>query len=315
LAPWKRDHKGTAMTQQIPQWYQDQWQRKAIIRYQNKGNTLKGLTTPPIRMEGQNFHFPRMGVVEAQIHPRGDDAAVVNGAADLVHMTTTRWSVGWPIEDFDADRIPVNEHDVALESCTNAIGRRSDRIIYDAVMAVALPAPQIIVLAAGLDPYSMSKALQVLVTNDVPSDDDNIFCPLPGLAYRQIEMYKEFANADWAGPDLPLIKKRKGRTWDIGNFFELANPLVKQYTNTTGAAVNGTPANTLRFRIWHRDAIGYGAHREIEVEWERQALKKRWVGVHTMDGGATCLQTEGIVEIQIPANSTVAQQIITTHAV
>lgn len=278
------------MTQQVPAWYAEQWAQSVIVRYQNKGYVLKGTTEAPIKIVGNKFHFLRTGQVEAQPYTRGDSVSVLNPDDDTIEMTSSEWDAAVPIYDYDVTRLPVNERQARQEQCSSALGRRADRIIYDAVMAATLPNTQVFgAYTDPFDPYVYKAGLAKLADADVPTEN-GVFAPLPTLALTQLETYKIFANTQWVGPNLPNLSMIKKGTWDIANHFHLPPHLRKAYTaNTT----------ELRFRVWAKSAIGAGSNDNIRSEWTREGLKKRWVVNHTIDGVAVALQTEGIIEFRM----------------
>ncbi len=293
------------MTANVPAWYRDQWATDTIIRYQNEGYVLKGTTEEPVDIKGDKFYFLRTGSIEAQEYTRGDAVPVLNPEDDKIEMQSSEWDAAVSIYDYDVTRLSVNERQARQQQCSMALGRRSDRIIYDAVMGATLPSAQVFGdYTTPFDPYMFKQGLEKLTDNDVPVTM-GVYAPLPSLAFAQLETYKIFANAEWSGPDLPLRKMVKNRTWDIANCFQLPPHLRKSYTNGT----------ELRFRVWCKSAIGSGSNDKVRNEWTREGLKKRWVVNHTIDGVAVPLQTEGIVEYRIKADSTIESEIERTTTV
>lgn len=288
-----------------PVWYREQWAQNVIHRFQSRGYVLKGTTEAPVRIQGNKFHFLRTGLIEAQPYTRGDDVAVLNPVDDTIEMESKEWDASVPIYDYDVTRLPVNERQARQEQCVTALGRRADRIIYEAVMAATLPAGQIFGSYANpFDPYVFKQGLEKLTDSDVPTDM-GVFAPLPSLAFSQLETYKIFANSQWVGGDLPLTKMVKHKSWDIAHCFQLPPHLRKSYTSGTD----------LRFRVWVKSAVGAGHNDSIRNEWAREATKKRWLAIHTIDGVAVPLQTEGIIEFRMKADSAIQPEVQKTQAV
>lgn len=288
------------MSEQVPVWYREQWAQSVIHRYQSKGYVLKGTTEAPVKIDGNKFYFLRTGTIEAQPYERGDAVTVLNPDDDKIEMTGAEWDAAVAIYDWDVTRLPVNERQARQEQCVNALGRRSDRIIYDAVMAASLPSGHTFgSYTTPFDPYVFKQGLEKLADNDVPTDM-GVYAPLPSLAFAQLETYKIFANSQWVGGDLPLTKMVKHKSWDIANCFQLPPHLRKAYTTNT---------TELRFRVWSRSAVGAGHNESIRNEWTREGLKKRWVTNHTIDGVAVPLQVEGIIEFRMKADSAIAAEI------
>jgi hypothetical protein len=140
----------------------------------------------------------------------------------------------------------------------------------------------------------------------VETADGGIFCPLPSKAFYQCQTYKVFANSDWTGGDLPLTRMVKHKTFDVGHCFILPPHLRRLYTGNT---------TEVRFRAWHKSAIGAGHNREMRTEWIREGLRKRWTVNHTIDGCAAVMQTKGIVEFRFKLDSPIEDEIQRTEAV
>jgi hypothetical protein len=294
----------------IPLWYKDQWNDKAFIRYQNRGYVLKGTTEAPIRIQGKKFYFLGTGELEAQPYQKGDTISVLNPTDDTIEMESREWDAPYALYDWDgpeAHRMPVNEAAVRQEQAAKALGRRSDRIIYDAIMAASLPGDQIFgSYSTAFDPYTLMAGFEKLADNDVETADGGIFCPLPSKAFYQCQTYKVFANSDWTGGDLPLTRMVKHKTFDVGHCFILPPHLRRLYTGNT---------TEVRFRAWHKSAIGAGHNREMRTEWIREGLRKRWTVNHTIDGCAAVMQTKGIVEFRFKLDSPIEDEIQRTEAV
>jgi hypothetical protein len=292
------------MTEQVAAWFRNQWASQVIVKFQNKGFMLKGTVEPPIKIEGDKFYFLRTGLIDAQLFTKGDSITPINSDDDKIEMASKEWDAPVEIYDWDVTRLGVREVDARQAQCSYALGRKADRIIYDAIMGAALPGSQIFGdYTKPFDPYVFKNGLAKLSQNDVEGDG-GVFAPLPVIAYGQMEMYKEFSNAEWAGPDLPLrsMTMTKARSWDIANCFQAPPHLTNAYTTGTD----------LRFRVWHKSAVGAGSNDNVRNEWGRDFKKKCWVANHTIDGAAVAIQPAGIIEFRMKADSAIAQQVLLT---
>lgn len=295
------------MTLEVPAWYRDQWATQVIQKFQNRGFVLKGMTEPPVRIEGNKFYFLRTGLLEAQPYARGDDVALLNPEDDTISMESAEWDAAVAIYDFDVTRLPVREVDARQEQCMNALGRRADKITYEqGVLAANVPAGRIIGdYTTGFDPYMALQGCDALQAADA-FEAGKIWCGLPERAWNQMLTYKIFSSSDYVGPDLPILRGVEKRTWNMVNWFRLP-PHLKAFANA--------PTNTqLRFRMWNQHAIGAGHNENVRNEWERQATKKRWFVNHTIDGVAKPLLDEGFVEFRILATSPIQSEIQRTVA-
>ena len=290
------------MPDNVPNWYQQKWANRVIMRFQNRGFVLKGTSEEPVKIEGDKFHFLRSDKMEAQPYARGDSITPINPDDDTVEMQSAEWDAPYALYDIDDTKLPVRVQDTRQMQATAALGRRADRIIYDAVMNATLPGGHVFGdYANPFDPYVFKTGLEKLIDADVDGvgEGTGVDAPLPSLAYAQLETYKIYANSQWVGGDLPLTKMVKHKTWDIANCFLLPPHLRKAYTST----------DELRFRVWHKSAIGAGHNQAIRTEWTREGLKKRWVVNHTIDGVAVPLQPAGIIEFRMKADSAIMAEI------
>lgn len=289
----------------VPQWYKDQWDTQVRLRFQNRGYTLKGTTIAPVKIDGKKFHFLRTAAMEAVAYAKGDAVSAINPDDDTIEMESSEWDAPFNLYDWDNTRIAPNEVDARQQQAAAALGRRSDRTIYDAVMSAPLDPSQIFGdYSKPFDPYLLMQGLEKLIDSDV-SVEGGIFAPMPSKAFYQCKTYKIFANADWQGGDLPLTRMTQHKTFDAANSFILPPHLRKAYTSGTD----------LRFRIWARDAIGAGTNTDLRTEWTREGRYKRWLVNNTIDGVAVAVQSEGIIEFKMKANSPIDQEVTLTKDV
>ena len=296
------------MTMQVPAWYKDQWDTKVIQRFQAKGYLLKGMTEPPVKIDGVNFHFMRTQKVDVGgPFVKGSDVQPLNPNDDQLTIQSQEWDAPFHIYDWDVTRMTPNEQDVRQTQATYALGRKSDHIVMDALMATTIDSSQVAAtVAASFDPYTLEAGIATLFDNDV-EDDGQVYCGMPSWCWHQLMSYRVFSNAEYVGEALPFVKRENVRTFLGVHCFRLPKHLVNYRTVST-------TNDTWRFRMWHRSAVGAGHNIELRTEWDRQATKKRWFVNHTIDGACVSLQTEGIYEFQVTAGKTIAPEIFQTHA-
>ncbi len=297
------------MTMQVPAWYKDQWDTKVIQRFQADGYLLKGMTEPPVKIDGVTFHFMRTAPVDVGgPHVKGSALQSLNSNDDTVTISSQEWDAPFKIYDYDVTRMTPNEQDVRQRTATMALGRKSDHIVYDALMLTTIPAGQIVTaVAASFDPYTFEGGIATMFDNDVP-DDGQVFCGMPSWCWHQLMSYRVFSNAEYVGEDLPFVKRANVRTFLGVNCFRLPKHLVNYKTVST-------TNDTWRFRMWHKTAMGAGHNIELRTEWQRKLEEgKYWFVNHTIDGACVALQTEGIYEYQVTKSTTIAPEIIQTHA-
>lgn len=297
------------MTMEVPVWYKDQWDTKVIQRFQAEGYLLKGMTEPPVKIDGETFHWLRTQKVDVGgPYIRGSEVQPLNPNDDQVTGSSLEWDAPFHIYDFDVTRMTPNEQDVRQRQASMALGRKSDHIVMDNLMAITLPSGQIMSApVAAMTPYVFMPAIAAIFDNDVP-DDDQLFCGVPAIIWEQLKVFRVFSDADYVGEDMPFVRREMIRSWNGCNFFRLPKHL---YSYTTVSTAN----DTYRFRMWHKSALGAGHNVELRTEWQRQAARKRWFLNHTIDGCCVGLQTEGIYEFQVTVSTNVQPEVFPTSAV
>jgi hypothetical protein len=288
--------------------YRTRWDTQVRLRFQSRGNMLQGTVMPPVRIDGEKLYFLRSGKLEStKWGGRGHAVHRQGSVDDKVEITSEEWDVAYELYDRDKWMGVPQEEATRQQQQANALGTRVDQIIYQAVMTPSLPGDQIIGdYSTGLTPYMLKQAEAKLLQKYTPNDG-GIYAPIPPWQYGRLETFKIFANADWIGGDLPLTKRTKMRTYGSLNCFMFEQIHADEYTAT----------NQLRFRIWHRECVGAGhvAPEQMRHEWKREGDYKRWLVMHTLDGGATVVEPDGIVEFRVAADAPIEDEIQRTVAV
>ncbi|MGE3914056.1 MAG: phage capsid protein [Hyphomicrobiaceae bacterium] len=296
------------MTMEVSAHYRTLWDTQVRLRFQSRGNMLAGTVMPPVRISGEKMYFLRSGKLgSTQWGGRGHAVQRQSSTDDKVEITSQEWDTAYELYDQDKWKgVPAEEQARQMQA-SNALGTRIDRIIYAAVMAQSLPSDQIIGdYSTGLTPYMLKQAEAKLLQKYTPNDA-GIYCPIPPWQYGRLETYKIFSSADWIGGDLPLTKRTKRRTYGSLNCFMFEQVHADDYTTST----------QLRFRVWHRECVGAGhiAPEQMRHEWQREAEYKRWLVMHTLDGGATVIEPDGVVEFRVKADAAIEDEVQRTLAV
>lgn len=309
------------MTIEVSALYRQQWADRIRLRYQARGFQLKGTVAPPIRWEGTKMYFLRSGSLNATKWA-GKGHAVNRQLSndDKVEITSEEWDS--PYELYDRDKwlgVP-GEEQIRQDQAANALGVTADNIIYSSIMSAALDPEQIIGdYTSGLDPFMLKQAEAVMFDNFTPTDG-RVYMPVPAQQFQRLTTYREFQNSEWVGvTDNPRIKASQGRTYGEMNVFQGERTLFDPYKGQVQNLPGGTPGSTaagIRVRVWHQECIGAGhiAPQEMRNEWKREGDYKRWLVIHTLDGGATVIEPKGIVEFRLKADAPIQQQVMLTRA-
>lgn len=279
------------MSNEAPIWFQEQWARNVIHAYQSRGYLTKGMTTPPVRVEGKKMHFPIAGKGVAQDYTRGDKVKVMNATRGEVLLDAKEWDAADYCYTWDLERMAASEMDATTETASMALGRKHDEVLFDLFRGLALPANQVVGAyadAALPGPTKILQARRELVKADVPTEDGRIYCGLPPLVFDDMMRYQVFANSQWVGGDMPFAKNTRMKTWQQVHFFELP-----EFLHTRPAANQG------RFWMWHASTVGSGyTGQPLKTEWQWQLEYKRWYYQSTLAAGVCIIQQPGIMEFR-----------------
>lgn len=275
------------MSTEAPTWYTEQYKAGVLFKYQSEGHVLRGTYMPPAEISGKTMYFPIAGKGDAVEMKVGADLVPMNAGRSRVSVTTKAYQAAEYINAVDLGRMSANENAVAQKQCSDALGRRHDKIIIGSIHAGTSTYGT--VQGSSVAAWDLSKALSAITAHfkkDIPEDGKS-FCGIPQLAFSQMMTYTAFSNSQWVGGDLPFAAKRRAKYWAGVNWFPLPEDL---FTALTASTVTS-------FYIWHYAAIGSGYNGQSlnsKITWENP--KTAWLSNNWMDMGATVLLPEGITE-------------------
>lgn len=280
------------MSQDAPNWYVQQYTRQAIHKFQARGNMLKGMFMPPVKVEGSTCKFFIAGKGAATPLIRGARGGEMNASRGTVDATMQSWQANdWCYED-DLSKISVEYQGVLTDQAAMALGRRSDLIVINEINSASLTT-----IGNGSAAFGLVDALtgcQQLQAQDVPWDG-NVYCGLPSKAWNQFLSFKQVNSADWVKDDLPYAKVTQAKRWNGVNWFLMPD----EYAPVPSA-------NQYDFFMWHRSAVGLGTGYDLKttVSWEN--LYSGWYHNNRFSAAAKVLLPEGIIRFRYASNSAIS---------
>jgi len=117
----------------------------------------------------------------------------------------------------------------------------------------------------------------------------SVFCAIPEYAYSNLCLIDEFANSDWVGGDLPLMKLTSQRTtWRNVNYFTLPDEYFERQGNVKGSG-------TFFGWLWWKGAIGVERNDpNLDVAISYLPLYRSWFVDNVIGGCAAVLQAKAI---------------------
>jgi len=275
------------MNPQTPQWFVEQYRDGVIHHYQSAGFTLKNCTMPPVQIDGKKMYFMIAGAGDAEEDvQRGDVAAPMNAGREKVEVTTTKDRAFDEIYEDDLTQMTVPEQQVYHRTASSALGRTHDKKIIKALKAGATKE-----VGAYADPLKLEYLLQAkqqLDTDDVNTEEAQIFVALDSVSFAVIMTYKQVSSSDYTGPSLPYTKAGNAVTWRGMHIFQMSDKILR----------TGDSANEATCLMWHRDAIGFGTTQGLTttIVWDNR--KDCWTANMRMRNGCKVLLPKGVVKIK-----------------
>lgn len=282
------------MAQEAPNWYVQAYIDRAVEVFQAKGHRLKGMYTEPARIEANVVNWMIAGKGEAVPLQRGGFGAAMNAARSTVNATMRDWQAADWVWQVDIAKMTANEMEVVQSTCGKALGRRSDLIALSALNAGNLTIISDGATAANNGsgftlPMALS-GIQQLQAQDVDTEDGQIFCGLPSLAWNQFLSYRQVNDADWVGYDgQPYKNGSKFKDWNGVKWFRMSD----KYAGAPGAVWQQD------FWMWHKSALGFATNYEVKsvVTWEN--IFSGWYHNNIFAACAALLLPAGAIRFRI----------------
>jgi hypothetical protein len=288
------------MVAEAPEWFRTQYPARAMHIYQEKGNRLRPTVTPAVRFEGSSKAiFYLAGKSKAKKKERGERNTPSNSQRKKFEVELETFTAFDTVEEWDLDRMSIDEREIVYESGGMALGRATDIEIYAKMAAAASTVDGSLDFSGGA--FSAASALllcQALQDDKVPWDG-NVFCGLPSLQWNQFLANKVVNSAEHVGADLPFVKATDTRFWNGVNWF--------LYVEEDAQDLYPVPeSNKQDCFIWHKTGIGWGAHTDLQMREQWDNYEDEWTINMKAKGAAKELQEgKGIKRFRTATNGTI----------
>jgi len=291
------------MAAEVPQWFQTQYNNRVIELYQRKGNRLRPTVMPAMRItDSEKAVFMKAsGKGKARKKVRGQRATPMNIGRTKIEAPLVTWEAFDTVEEYDVDRMGVNEREFIANEGSNALGRATDDEIIDIIDAGA-PTSGARFVDASSGAFTLVHAMGVidaLQSARVPWDGQ-VFCPLPTRAWNQFLSYKQVNSSDHVGQDLPFVRATDTRFWGGVNWF-----LYQSDPDDADDPLPSPSSNKLDTFAWHRTAVGWGNHTDLRSIWDWDNYESWWTINMQAKGVAVGLRPESYVRLRVSTNSAI----------
>ncbi|WP_319519825.1 phage capsid protein [uncultured Martelella sp.] len=283
-------------------WNTTQYANRAMHIYQQKGNRLRPTVTAATRIENnEKAVFWLAGKSKAKKKTRRERNVPSNSERKKFEASLETWVAFDTVDEYDVDRMTVDEKEVIYESGANALGRATDIEIYAKMQAAHASFGSGLDFSAGA--FSAANALMLckaLQDDKVPWNGE-VYCGLPSLQWNQLLANKVVNSAEHVGPNgLPFVGATDTRFWNGVNWF--------LFVEEDAEDLYPVPAsNKQDLFIWHKSAMGWGNNTDLRVITQWDNYEDYWTINMQAKGAATTLQEgKGIKRFRTSTNSAIA---------
>lgn len=254
------------------------------------GSLLMGKVRTRANVNAKTYSFPKMGKGIATLRIPQTDVIPMG----VAHSAATCTLVDWDASDYsameDLDKLAFDERRELQLAVNNAIGRRIDQIIIDAMNASAY-ATQVATSVGGsntsLNIEKIMRAKRLLDANGVPMDGRCLAINAAALENAMLE--PEISSSDYN-----VIKALA-----VG---ELKKYAGFEFIMIEDRAEGGIPlpsANTRNCFAFHKDAVGIAMTGGVRsaVDWVPE--KKSTLISASVTAGAVTIDTDGVIDVLV----------------
>jgi len=238
-------------------------------------------------VEGSTVKFPKVGKGVATARVSQTDVTPMNVGFSNVTCTLGDWNAAEYSDIFSQQKVNFDERNELVQVVANAIGRRQDQLILD---ALAASSTALVVTEdeggtdTGMNVAKLRAAKKALDKNNVPMDNRHIIIHANSLA--------------------SLLGETSVTSTDFNTVRALVSGELNTFLGFTFHTIGdrqegGLPLANSERKLWafHRDAIGYAEGIAPRTEINYIPEKTSWLVNAVFSAGAIAIDAEGIVEI------------------
>ena len=247
---------------------------------------LAGVTRERTNVEGNQVKFPKIGKGTATVRVPQTDVTPLNVTYSQVTATMSDYIAAEYSDIFNQQKVNFDERRELVQVVGNAIGRRMDQLVIDALNAASSPSTvgtDIGGVGTNMNLAKLLAAKKALDTNNVPSEGRCMIIHANNLSALLDET--ELTSSDFA-----TVKALS--TGEIDTF------LGFKFITLGDRDEGGLPLPSTRTCFaFHRDAIGLGIGMNQKSEINYVPEKTSFLVSSMFSAGAVAIDDEGIVKI------------------
>jgi hypothetical protein len=239
-------------------------------------------------VEGSTVKFPKVGKGIATARVPQSDVTPMNVGFSTVTATMQDWNAAEYSDIFSQAKVNFDERNELVKVVANAIGRRQDQLILN---ALAASSTSLVVTEdeggtdTGLNVAKLRAAKKSLDKNNVPMDNRHMIIHANSLS--------------------SLLAETAVTSADFNTVRALVSGELNTFLGFTFHTIGdrdegGLPVASSERKLWafHRDAVGYAEGIAPRTEINYIPEKTSWLVNAVFSAGAIAIDAEGIVEIQ-----------------
>ena len=249
---------------------------------------LAGLVRERNGVEGSTVKFPKIGKGSATIRVPQTDVSPLNVSYSQVTATMADWNAAEYSDIFQQQKVNFDERRELVQVVSNAIGRRMDQIILDALAASSTSltvANSIGGSTTNLNVAKLRRAKKLLDANNVPMDGRAMVISASGL---------EGLLGETQTTSTDYNSVRALVSGEIDTFLGFKFVTIGDRSEG-GLPIDGSLDRTCY--AFHRDAVGMGIGMNQRTEINYVPEKTSFLVNSMFSAGAVAIDDEGIVKI------------------
>lgn len=239
-------------------------------------------------VEGSTVKFPKVGKGVATIRVPQTDVTPLNVGFSSVTLTLSDFNAAEYSDIFSQAKVNFDERQELVQVVANAMGRRQDQLILDALTASSTSltvANSIGGSNTNMNITKLREAKRLMDKNNVPPDGRNIIIHANGLAN--------------------LLSETSVTSSDFNSVKALVQGELNTYLGFTFHVLGDRSEGGLAIDAsldrscfaFHKDAVGYGEGIAMRTEINYIAEKTSYLVNEVFSAGAIAIDDEGIVKI------------------
>ena len=250
--------------------------------------SLAGIVRERNGVEGSTVKFPKIGKGSATLRVPQTDVSPLNVSYSQVTATMADWNAAEYSDIFHQQKVNFDERRELVQVVSNAIGRRMDQIILDALAASSTSltvSNDIGATDSNLNVAKLRRAKKLLDANNVPMEGRSMVISASGLEGLLGET--QTTSADYNSVKALV-------SGEIDTFLGFKFITIGDRSEG-GLPIDGSLDRTCY--AFHRDAVGLGIGMNQRTEINYVPEKTSFLVNSMFSAGAVAIDDEGIVKI------------------